>query len=477
AGGRAGAGPPGGAPVVAQGPLPGAHLGARGRDRARRGVHGVELHRREGRDVRFAHSRVGGRAAVHLARHDQLRDHVDHTGGGRPVRPSQAHHRPAHGLQRGPVPHDGLHHARGGQRQRSQLPAHRALGAAGQLARVERLPVRHARHRGSRLFELPGRFHEPLDQLRHNRVRVPDHHRALHRHPGLEPRGEHVPRRADRRGRQRASLRLDRGHSRLPVRHVVLPRDRGHRAGCGRMPVRLEVDPAREHGGDRDAHHRGDPDLVRGGGPLALAVPRHRHHAALRRGPGGRQRRAGSAAAVGHPVRHARLGQRVHQRRLEGVVLDGARPLPAGVVRRGAPPLQDPLQGDSLPDTRRHRLRHPAGAAQQPDAALHGHHVLDPLRLAGVQLYGPELFQVQEAVAARVRAPGLRAALPPPAGPGAGDPRGAGLLRDLPGVRHGVALHPGVLFPGLDLVRRAPVQVRQARRAVHGTPAPAQRLL
>ena len=56
--------------------------------------------------------------------------------------------------------------------------------------------------------------------------------------------------------RERPALWLDRRHRRLPFRHLVLSRHRGHHAGGRRSPLALPLAALRHHGGDDHAAHR-----------------------------------------------------------------------------------------------------------------------------------------------------------------------------------------------------------------------------
>ena len=82
---------------------------------------------------------------------------------------------------------------------------------------------------------------------------------------------------------ERPAVRLDRRDRGLPVRHVVLPRHRGDRAGRGGVPVGAALGAAGQPRRDHDADHRGVADLVRLRGHAALALPGHGDHAAVRR--------------------------------------------------------------------------------------------------------------------------------------------------------------------------------------------------
>ena len=102
-----------------------------------------------------------------------------------------------------------------------------------------------------------------------------------------------------------------------------------------------------------------------------------------------------SDLAVGHrhAVCHAGISQRLHQRRQPRLVLDGARPLPAGLVRRGASGLPHPLPCDHLPGSHRADLR--AGGT-----AGSGDHLLDPVRPAGLYLHADQHDHVPQEMAA-----------------------------------------------------------------------------
>ena len=95
-----------------------ARVGPRCGHRARRGVHGLELHRGQGRCVRRSRGLLVLRHPLLLRGHDRLRGEL-HRGLRRgAVRPGQAHPRPARGLQHRAVHHLRVLHAGGGRQPR-----------------------------------------------------------------------------------------------------------------------------------------------------------------------------------------------------------------------------------------------------------------------------------------------------------------------------------------------------------------------
>jgi ethanolamine permease len=90
-------------------------------------------------------------------------------------------------------------------------------------------------------------------------------------------------------------------------------------------------------------------------------------------GAGHRQHRSHGPALRRDDLLDPGLGERLHQRRLTGLVLYGARPLPADLVRSGASALSDAVPVHRLPGSDRADLR--ARGAARPGGDL-----LDPVR-------------------------------------------------------------------------------------------------
>ena len=152
-------------------------------------------------------------------------------------------------------------------------------------------------------------------------------------------------------------------------------------------------------------------------------------YAAVRCRAGHRQRQPDGAAVHRHDLLDARLGQRLHQRRLARLVLDGPRPLPAGLVRRGASDLPHALPVDRLPGADRAHLR--ARRSARP-----GHHLLDPVGAARLHVHDLQHGDVPQEVAARHHQARLCPPVPPDAGnASAGAVRGH-LFRGVPRLRH-----------------------------------------
>ena len=148
--------------------------------------------------------------------------------------------------------------------------------------------------------------------------------------PGRRPAARRLVTLADR-----PALWLDRRHRRLPVRHLVLSRHRGHVPGGRGGALAGPLAAFRHHGGHDHAADRRVAHLVRlpracCPGNISARPTTPLYDAARVTGttvldvPPVRR----------HPVLGRRVGQRLHQRRGAGLVLDGPRPLHADLVRR-----------------------------------------------------------------------------------------------------------------------------------------------